>query len=584
MGGEITNVRKFGFSRINWTIKNYFAATCTQSWVIDSPIFTVNGQNTTQWRLFLQPNYTGKNPTTVCASLVKEESNSSQEPIWVTWKLFFPFEIGRKEDVVESDFQSKSSLVIEMCDADELEKILKCSADDTLIIRSEIFVSRKYSQASQRSSDVGLKSLSQDFTVLYRLDTKCDLNFRIGGSGGFPAKAHKAILYARNEVLKKAIESDEFEVKLPGLDIDAIKSVFGYLYTGNLDYVLRKPSSSILECVKYFGIQEIEEYYEPDEFELCSEFGMTEYKFECVIPVEKIANSNVIISSPNIRNDFNPSERIPGLEFSPTRISGNRDFIAIFIEGVEECFSNNSYVELSVKDSEGNRHHLRRKKSLPVRIIFGRFLSRTILKDIAFTSDGNLHILCNFYIPIQGSRKLLTKHIPSDVCIDFEKHYKIFSDQITTLFESGIYSDITLISKDEKFPVHTNILKVRSHVFRKLIESKKFTGNVKTLNISWMKMKSNVLRAVLYYIYSGRLMIYESDDILDIYKAAEIFRILPLQSTCSKILQDNVESLNTKEALKVAEKVKDYKLISLIKKTIARRAFDWIHRVDHIYI
>lgn len=573
MDGELNKLRNFGVSRVEWKIKNYFAGTSTKHWMIKSPSFTVslNGKNSTNWRLFLQPIYTDKSHT-ICASLVKQKKDSSQESIWVTWKLFFPFEIGSKEDeVIESNFQ-KENYVIKIIDADELEKNMNCIAEDTLIIRSVIFVSNIDNKVHHRSNNLGLKSLSQDLTVLYRTDKNIDLHLKIGKKTGL---AHKGILYSRNEVLKKAIERDDSEIKLPELDMDALKKVFGYLYTGNLDHVLQKPSSSILECVKYLGIKEIEEYYEPDVFEMCTEFKIKKYKFKFVIPIGKIANSDVIISSPNIREDLNPSEWEFFLDFFPNHIS---DSFSVLIEDVmQESLCRISYVELAVINLNGSIKYIQRQRCLEKKISFEDFLPRDILQKVPFICEGNLHLLFNFYIPVLDSKMLLTyrKKVHSDISIDFEKHYNMLSDQIVTLLKTGIYSDRNLICNGEKFPVHSNILSVRSHIFRLLLKN-----DVKDLDISFMNMKSKVLRAILFYVYSGKLLKYDTiSEVFDIYVAAELLYILPLKNTCSRILQDNMESLDIKRVVHVAEQSKDYKMLHAIKKFLQSKTSNHMQAV-----
>lgn len=104
---------------------------------------------------------------------------------------------------------------------------------------------------------------------------------------------------------------------------------------------------------------------------------------------------------------------------------------------------------------------------------------------------------------------------------------------MTTLFETGIYADLTLICNEEKFRVHTYILGAKSYVLQKLFQSKEFLEGTRCLDAS--KIKSNILRAVLHFTYCGKLLEYKIDEILEIYKTAHEFRVLSLQNVCSRI-------------------------------------------------
>lgn len=587
MKSELVNVRNFEYSEIQWKIKNYFSATCAERWKIVSPVFTVNGKTCSKWRLYLMSKHVdGK--CNVFAYLDNEKRDAMQEPAWVIWKLFFSPEISGMVREAKADFEKGKSLIFKICDADDLEYIMERLAEDTLIIRSSIFVCSKDSQVYKRSKDLGLKSLSQDMSVLYRVGKNYDLTLRIGGVN--KTFTHKGILSARNNVLKRAIEIERDGVtQLSELNMDDLQDVFGYLYTGNLDYVLRKPSLSMLECINRLDIKELKEYYEPDEFELCSEYRMKECKFDCFIPLEKISHSNMIICYPVIRKDsslfeciqitdsdevissprfYGPPENFFTLCFYPKGLYGKSDYMSIFLEDVEKYFSKTSYVEVGVMHANGNILYLQRRRcsSYSDEISFESLLPKVILKDSAIIYDENLHLVCNFYTPVAGSRtqSIIRNKVRSNRCIDPEKHYNMLSDQMSTLFETGVYSDFTLTCDGIYFRVHSYILCARSHVFRDIFDKHGSVGNSKSLNI--FGVKSNILRAILYYIYSGKLLKHEIHEILLIYEAAVKFCLLPLIYTCSKILQENLGLLDTKRVLSLAEQFKDYKLIAALRK------------------
>lgn len=563
------SLRKFGFCVVDWKIKNYFAATCTEKWVIKSPVFTINGKSITRWRLYLKENYIDESHV-VCAYLTKVKSDSAHEPIWVTWKVFFPCEAGTTFFEIESDFEKKKSVERALCHPYDFENIIQSSAEDTLIIRSMIFVSCKDSLMHERSKDPGLKSLSQDLAVLYRVGRNNDLEIKIGR---YLAKPHKAILCSRNNALKMAIETDDVETIFKGIDAYAAKNVLGYLYSGNLDYVLRKPTFEMQQCIKLLAIKELEKYYEPDELELCSEFKTEVCMLYYKIAVENLVDSDAVACYPYIQNDSTSFDHVVSLCFYPKGLNGKSNNISILAENMKGNFSEISYVQLFVMDSNGNCQHSKRMRCAGSSegIFFKNFLRRDVLNDITTIREDNLHFLCNIYTPIMDSNASSTvkKEVHPNIFINPEKHYNMLSDQMGTLFETGIYSDLTLTCNGEEFRVHSYILTARSYVFKYLHEKSKTMGLKNVWDIS--SMKSDILKALLYYMYKGKILTksYEIGEILQLYEAADRFCVLSLKHTCSSILQNNVRALDAKSVLSLAQKFKDYKLIATLEKCIS---------------
>lgn len=567
MADGILSLRKFGFCVVDWKIKNYFAATCTEKWVIKSPVFTVNGKNNTRWRLYLKENYTDESHI-VCAYLAKVKCDSRQEPFWVTWKCVFPCESGSTFFEIESDFEKRKSVGKRLCRPYEFDCIMQSTEEDTLVIRSMIFVSPKDSQTQERSKDSGLKSLSQDLTVLYRINKiNNDLEINIGG---FVAKPHKAILCSRNSVLKTAIETEDCDTVFKETNGNAAKNIFAYLYSGNLDYVVRKPTFEMQQCIKLLAITELEKYYEPDELELCSEFQIEVCRFYYNIAVD----SDAIVCYSSIHNDSSSSNHDVSLHFYPTSLNGKSRYISILIENTKGNFSDISYVELVVLDSNGNSKHFKRKRCYGYHqeIFFKNFVPRDVLKDITTIHDGNFHLLCSIFTPISDSKMSSTvkKEVHPNIVIDPERHYNILSDQMCTLFETGIYSDLTLTCNGEEFRVHSYILTARSYVFKHLYDKSKAMGLKNIWDIS--SMKSNVLKALLYFIYCGKLLSLKIGEILQLYEAADRFCVLSLKHTCSSMLQNNVQSLDAKSVLNVAKTFKDYKLAASLEKFISSKS------------
>lgn len=565
MADKRVNVRNFGICKVEWKIKNMFATTCDKNWTIGSPVFTINAKKCTKWRLFLKVNHVDRRHPVV-AYLVNINSDAEKEPLWVSWMIIHP--LFKTPVQIEADLSKKTRVSVKICDAPDLVKIIRFGEEDTLIIRSIIFVSNKDSQIYERPKHQGLKSLSDDFRLLYAVRKNYDVKLR---SGDFKMVGHKGILSFRSRVLKTAIGKGKSEVILPlQLDEIAAKKVFGFLYSGNLDYVLRNPTYAILDCITKLCITELKEYYKCDELELHSEYKMEKSSFQYIIPVEKIANLDAIRCSSSTRED--PSNRNFILHLYPSGLNKKSGDMSLSVENQGEIFPKISHVEISFLDGKGKRHvHRKECSDSPNVVCFVDFLRKDIIKNITSKCERNLQIVCNFYASSDGviHSTIVDGKVHYNICIDPEKHYNTLSDNMTTLLETGIYSDLTLTCNEEKFRVHTYILGAKSYVLQKIFQSKEFLEGTRSLDAS--KIKSNILKGVLYYTYSGKLLEHKTDEILEIYKIADEFRVLSLKNICSGILQDNVHTLEPEIITAVvclAEKCKDYKLIASVQNFI----------------
>lgn len=567
------NLRNFGFSEIEWNIKNFLAVTSKEKWVISSPTFTINGKVSTQWRFCIKDNYIDEEHT---VSVYLEKMNSSiSEPIWVTWKLFFPKDLGEDRiEVVKFDFIRNNSIAIELSDVDEFQTITQSKDMDKLKFKSQIFVSIKDSQVHQRSKVPGLKALSQDLTALYRVDKNHDVEFNIGGVS---VEAHSFILNSRSNVLKKLIARAEDEVELPELDAVAATHIFGYLYTGNLDHVLRKPTFEILKWIKFLDLKQLAIYYEPDYIEILSECQREKCSMEFVIPLEKIADSNEIVSLPIFEHISNLLTRIFTLNLYPNGDTDENDYMSVCIKNISENYSDIYQAEIGVIDSDRKTRYLQRKHCCDFYegISFEEFLPRDSLHDSTVTWSGSLHIVCTLYssdTPLEILSTVTNDVVYYDIHIDPEEHYKTLAFHMALMFENGIDSDFSLECDGQIFPVNSLILCARSHVFRDLFRDNYIES---CESLEFHDINSNVLKSVILYMYCGKLLYFEINDLIDIYIVAAFkFFVLPLKYECCRLLEENLELVDVERVLALAIEYKDYKLIYSIKKFISYNNVD----------
>lgn len=176
--------------------------------------------------------------------------------------------------------------------------------------------------------------------------------------------------------------------------------------------------------------------------------------------------------------------------------------------------------------------------------LFEPFAGRT---DVEVDLRGNANIDA-FYIPSQGgSLKSLSElmKIIDDKC---KKPHDIDSvDSVTReLWNSGRFSDFTIITGQKEFKVHKNILGVRSSVLAKIIEDHKDASEIKINDFT-----PNSIEALLLFIYTDDIQIGD-DNAIENFSIADKFKVNKMKSAYEEILYDQMDKNNAFEMFMLA--------------------------------
>ena len=109
-----------------------------------------------------------------------------------------------------------------------------------------------------------------------------------------------------------------------------------------------------------------------------------------------------------------------------------------------------------------------------------------------------------------------------------------------SLYESGEFSDVTIICESGNFKVHRFALEQKSAYFRNMLKScfKESSGEIKLKNVS-----ADILLKILPHFYGATITV-SYDDINDVLRLADMWFLDSLKEHCERqlphiILQDN---------------------------------------------
>lgn len=114
------------------------------------------------------------------------------------------------------------------------------------------------------------------------------------------------------------------------------------------------------------------------------------------------------------------------------------------------------------------------------------------------------------------------------------KDYGQLSEDLKTMYESGLSPDITFSVGEKNLRAHKGILSARSPVFAKMFEQdmlENATNNVMIEDIDF-----HVFNCFLLFLYTGEAQEWESETVLSLYTMADKYQVKSLQKACSSML------------------------------------------------
>lgn len=537
--------RKVGHIVIQWKIYNFIMAAegpfC--DWNIVTPAFYVRGAQVTKWKLAMH-SFSRNNNNDI--SLMLERLDKEPEIVYGRWHVVIKDLRDALLSVNENQmfFQqySVNEILIRTC---SISENLSPFAVDTLCLNLQLFVSCKGTGRNfEKISDLGLKSLSRDLLALYKRGLFSDVEIDIKGKR---IAAHKAILHARSPYFKRVL--DKYPkisvIELSELDLEAVDKVLCYLYSGKPEFVFGGiPSSFLYESLQRLQIEELKQFYAPDDLCLESKCDTDWVKYIWNVCHLKDMNTTVIHSPPMYSAR---SQTVLSLRLFLKGEDGKSDFISLIVERLEKEEERSVCIEVGTVESNNSFQNTVRMwlkdntRSLKVR----EFANRKIL-DVHNT-------VLSIMISIRMNSKDTVWHSSKTSRMNFlaspneTMHpYSRLSNDIGFLLSSGIHADINVFIGSESVKAHKCILAARSCIFSKKI------GDIissQATSVPNVRMDDEISSILMNYLYFGNLIGCEFKDISNIYSSADKYNIQTLKAICCQLMENNVTVENVSDVL-----------------------------------
>lgn len=116
--------------------------------------------------------------------------------------------------------------------------------------------------------------------------------------------------------------------------------------------------------------------------------------------------------------------------------------------------------------------------------------------------------------------------------------FSCLSENLGNLFENGQFSDFTINVKDREFKIHKAILAARSPVFASMLQHDFKEKQDNTVDLS--DYDPDVFEDFLGYLYSGNSERISTENVAELYEAAEKYDIPTLKEECRCFMKGNI--------------------------------------------
>jgi len=145
----------------------------------------------------------------------------------------------------------------------------------------------------------------------------------------------------------------------------------------------------------------------------------------------------------------------------------------------------------------------------------------------------------------------------------FGNHLK---NSFATLYNSSLFSDVTLVLGKDRIPAHKVVLCSWSETFRAMLENPTWKeSKLDDLKIDVEENDYDVFKAMLQFMYTGSLAISE-DFIVSLLIMSNYYAVETLKESCGRTLGENLSEENVFYLLEICEK---YDSASLRKECAA---------------
>jgi len=151
---------------------------------------------------------------------------------------------------------------------------------------------------------------------------------------------------------------------------------------------------------------------------------------------------------------------------------------------------------------------------------------------------------------------------------DFLNPQTSLSSDLGEALKSADFTDMTIVCDKKEFHCHKFILAARSEVFAAMLRHEFLEKQNSRVDVK--EIDSETMELLLYYIYTGQVKDFSKVSVVELFKAADRYRLDDLKHICEEELVERVEASNAADILSLAHKYNAQPLKSFSLAMISR--------------
>merc|ERR1719186_27743 len=142
------------------------------------------------------------------------------------------------------------------------------------------------------------------------------------------------------------------------------------------------------------------------------------------------------------------------------------------------------------------------------------------------------------------------------------------SNDLSEALKSSDFTDMTIVCDKKEFHCHKFILAARSEVFAAMFRHEFREKQYSRVDVK--EIAAVTMELLLYYIYTGQVKDFNRINVVDLFKAADRYRLEDLKHICEEELIERVSATNAADTLSLAHKYNAQPLKSFALGMISR--------------
>jgi len=192
---------------------------------------------------------------------------------------------------------------------------------------------------------------------------------------------------------------------------------------------------------------------------------------------------------------------------------------------------------------------------LPCQELMGN--SRNLLVDNTLTLIVNLRFNLRSSSQLEQGSDDSALNPPSSLSYDLSEALK-----------NADFTDMTIVCDKKEFHCHKFILAARSEVFAAMFRHEFREKQYSRVDVK--EIAAVTMELLLYYIYTGQVKDFNRINVVDLFKAADRYRLEDLKHICEEELIERVSASNAADTLSLAHKYNAQPLKSFALGMISR--------------